>query len=50
MDEKIRKLRTRSEAKLLDKAGKVVSVPRVLRVDEKEKEIDMEFIDGLKLS
>ncbi len=50
MDEKIRKLRTRGEAKLLEKAGKIIGVPKVLRVDEGEKEIDMEFIDGLKLS
>ena len=50
MDEKIRTLRTRSEAKLLEKAGKVVPTPKVLRVNEKEKEIDMEFIEGLKLS
>ena len=50
MDEKIRKLRTRSEAKLLEKAGKIISVPKVLKVDEKSKEIDMEFISGEKLS
>ncbi|MBU0761060.1 MAG: Kae1-associated serine/threonine protein kinase [Nanoarchaeota archaeon] len=50
MDEKIRKLRTRSEAKLLEKAGKIVPVPKVFKVDEKAKEIDMEFIEGLKLS
>ena len=50
LDEKIRKRRTRREAKLLEKAGKLISVPKVLKVDEKLKEIDMEFIDGLKLS
>lgn len=50
LDEKIRKLRTRGEAKLLEKAGKIIPVPRVLKVDEGKKEIDMEFIDGLKLS
>lgn len=50
LDEKIRKLRTRGETRLLEKAGKLISVPAVRRVNEKEKEIDMEFIDGLKLS
>lgn len=50
LDEKIRKLRTRSESKLLEKAEKVVPTPRVLKVDEKTTEIDMEFISGLKLS
>ncbi len=50
LDEKIRKLRTRGEARLLEKAGKIIPVPRVLKVDEKTKEIDMEFIDGWKLS
>ena len=50
LDEKIRKLRTRGEARLLEKAGKIVPVPKVFKVDEKAKEIDMEFIEGLKLS
>lgn len=50
IDEKIRKLRTRSEAKLLDKSGKLVPTPKVLEVDDKTKEIDMEFIEGEKLS
>jgi len=50
LDEKIRKLRTRSEAKLLEKAGKIIPTPKVVKVDDKKMEIDMEFIDGLKLS
>ena len=50
LDEQLRRARTRSEAKLLEKAGKIVCVPRVLKVDEKTKEIQLEFIDGLKLS
>ncbi|MBS3088861.1 Kae1-associated serine/threonine protein kinase [Candidatus Pacearchaeota archaeon] len=50
IDEKIRKLRTRGEARLMEKAGKLISVPLVKRVDEKGKEIEMEFVDGLKLS
>ena len=50
LDEKIRKLRTRGEARLLEKVGKIIPVPCVYKVDEKSKEIDMEFISGLKLS
>ena len=50
LDEKIRKLRTRGEAKLLEKAGRLISVPCVIKVDEVKKEIDMDFVEGLKLS
>ena len=50
IDDKIRKLRTRGEAKLLEKAGKIIPVPKVIKSDEKTKEIIMEFIDGKKLS
>ncbi|MDE1848444.1 MAG: Kae1-associated serine/threonine protein kinase [Nanoarchaeota archaeon] len=50
IDEKIRKLRTRSEAKILEKAGRVIPAPRVLKVDENSKEIVMEKIDGERLS
>ncbi len=50
LDEKIRKLRTRSETKLLEKAGKLISIPKITKSDEKQKEIIMEFIEGKKLS
>ena len=50
IDDRIRKLRTRSEAKLLDKASKIIPIPNVIKVDEKAKEIRMEFINGKKLS
>jgi len=50
LDEKLRKLRTRSESKLLEKASKIIPVPKVIKVDEKTKEIEMEFIHGKKLS
>jgi Kae1-associated kinase Bud32 len=49
LDEKIRKLRTRSEAKLLREAGMVVNVPKIIKVDEAKSEIVMEFIDGVPL-
>jgi len=50
LDEKIRKLRTRSEGKLLEKASKIVSIPKIEKIDENTKEISMEFIKGKKLS
>jgi TP53 regulating kinase-like protein len=50
LDEKLRKLRTRTEARLLEKASKLISVPKVLSVNEKTKQLELEFIDGLKLS
>lgn len=50
IDDKIRKIRTRSEKKLLEKAYSVVDVPKVLNHDEKDMTVDMEFIDGKKLS
>lgn len=50
LDERIRRLRTRSEGKLLEKAEKIVPTPEVLKVDEKNREIEMEFISGVNLS
>ena len=50
LDEKIRKLRTRSETKLLEKASKIIPVPKMIKSDENKKEIILEFIDGKKLS
>jgi TP53 regulating kinase-like protein len=50
IDEKIRRLRTRSEAKLLTKASKIISIPEIKDIDEKTKEIIMDYIDGEKLS
>lgn len=49
LDEKLRKQRTKKEAKLLEKASKLIPVPKVLKTDEKQ-EIDMIFIEGRKLS
>lgn len=50
IDESLRKLRTRQEARLLEKASKVANVPKVIKVDEKEKEIFLERISGEKIS
>lgn len=50
LDEKLRTLRTRHEAKLLEKIQKILPVPKVISVDEKNKEIILEKINGRKLS
>ena len=50
IDDKIRKLRTRSESKLLIKASKIISVPKLILTDEITKSLTMDFIDGKKLS
>ena len=50
IDDRIRRQRTRSEAKLLTKASKLISIPKIIKVDQETKEIIMPFIDGKKLS
>lgn len=50
LDKQIRKLRTRAEGKILEKASKIISVPKVFKTDEKEKKLIIEFIDGKKIS
>ena len=49
LDEKIRKSRTKKEAKILSKLYPVISVPEIIESDDK-KTIIMQFIDGKKLS
>lgn len=49
LDHRLRKKRTRWEARNIKKAGKV-NTPKILNVDEREKEIVMEFIKGERLS
>ena len=50
LDEKIRKIRTRTEAKLLEKAYKLIPVPKIIKSDEIKKTIELEFINGKKLA
>ena len=50
LDDRLRKSRTRGEGKIMGKLSKVVDVPIVFDVDDKDFKIEMEFIDGLKLS
>ena len=49
LDDKIRKLRTRSETKLLEKASKIISSP-MPSVQKEKFSIEMPFIKGEKLS
>lgn len=50
IDTKLRKLRTRHEARLLDKLNEIgVSAPLLLDVDEKDMVLKMSFIQGKKL-
>lgn len=50
IDEKLRKERTRAEARLLERAHREgVNVPKVIDVDDSAKKLRIEFIDGEKL-
>ena len=49
LDEKIRKNRTKKEAKLLQKASKLIPIPNIISTNNKDQ-IEMEFIKGDKLS
>ena len=48
LDEKIRKRRTKSEIKLLKKAGQIINCPEIL--EEDSYNIKLEYINGEKLS
>ncbi len=50
LDEKLRKQRTRREAKLINKANSLIPSAKLIKSDEKSKEIEMELISGKKLS
>jgi len=50
LDKKIRKLRTRAEAKILEKAKDIVNVPKVISSNESTGKIELEYIDGKKLA
>jgi Kae1-associated kinase Bud32 len=50
LDEKLRKLRTRQEARLIEKASSLISVPKILSIDEENKEIILSYISGKKLA
>lgn len=49
IDKKLRKRRTKHEAKILKNANEVIPVPKIFKVSEKECKIEMEFIHGRTL-
>lgn len=49
IDERLRKKTTRFESRLLEKAAKLIPVPKLLHADDKAMKIEMEFIEGKKL-
>ena len=49
IDIRLRKSRTRSEAKILRKAGRIINVPRVISTDDKKMTLEIEHIDGVKV-
>lgn len=50
LDNKIRKRRTKSEAKILEKASKLIPIPKISSSELSDFQITMDFIDGKKLS
>lgn len=50
LDEKIRRQRTRAEARLIEKAGKIIPVAKIVAVDEEKKEIILQYIAGKKIA
>jgi len=50
LDDRIRRQRTKSESRLLSKAGQIINIPQVHSTNEKDKSIFLEYISGKKLS
>lgn len=50
LDNKIRRSRTKAEAKLLEKASKIIPCPKPLANPGQGRMIHMQYIDGIKLS
>lgn len=50
LDEKLRKQRTRTEARILEKVGKIIPTATLQKMDDQRKEIVLEYIKGKKLA
>ncbi len=50
LDNKIRRQRTKSEAKIMQKISKIIHVPKILTDPGSGRMIHMQFVDGKKLS
>ena len=46
LDEKIRKARTKSEAKIIEKLKEIIDVPKIIKVDEKTKKFSWNILKG----
>ena len=49
IDDRLRKSRTKREAKVIDKLNSIINVPKLINIDEKEFIVEMELIDGPKV-
>ncbi len=50
LDEKLRKLRTRQEAKLIEKVNQIIPSPKLIKISESSKTLEMEYLKGEKLA
>jgi Kae1-associated kinase Bud32 len=50
LDNKLRKIRTKRERKIMQKASKIIPVPNIIEVSERDSIIKMDFINGRLLS
>ncbi len=50
LDTKLRKSRTKSESKIINKLQEIIPVPKILDTDEKNYKISMQYLNGKKLS
>lgn len=50
IDMALRKQRTRKEAKILEKLSNIIPVPALIKSSDKDMTIEMQFLDGNKLS
>ena len=50
IDQKLRKKRTRWEGRNMERVKSEINIPQIFDVNEKDKEISMEFIEGDRLS
>jgi len=50
LDNKLRKSRTKSEGKIINKLYGIIPVPKIININDSEMVIEMEYIKGEKLS
>ena len=50
LDIRLRKQRTKREARLLEKSSKFIPIPKIIKINENKNEIVLEYLPGKKLS